>query len=70
MKNTITFVGAMTVRQAEDGSYVVVHGASRLKAELAMKGQVRVLDAATGRYLSVHVVDGNLVALTEPAETS
>lgn len=53
-----------------DGSYELINGHMRLKAQLLAIGHAEVLDINTGKPVYVHEVEGRLVALSEDAQAN
>lgn len=58
------------VRQTPDNGYEVIHGHVRLRVALEAPGRAEVVDAASGAVLTVHELDGRLVALTPDAQAA
>lgn len=60
----------ISARRKVDGSYEVVNGHMRLKAQLAANGKAEVVDIGSGQSVHVHEVDGRMLALSDDAQAT
>lgn len=60
----------ISVRRVEDGSYEVINGIARMRAGLESGGVVEVVELGTNNKLHVHLVDGQLLALSAGAQAA
>lgn len=60
----------ITARRNTDGSFGLVNGLARLKAQLALHSKAEVIDLETGQTVYVHEVNGALVALSEESQAN